>query len=315
MLFDNTINTLLYIAAFVLIWYGSGLIVAAATKFSSRLRLSAFAFSFIFLGLLTSIPEFSVGIQAVADHDAEIFVGNLLGGIVVMFLFIIPVLAVFGKGISLKHELDKKTLIATLAVISAPSLLVLDKKITNIEGALLVVMYIALLYLVERKDGILNRENKELLNSKAYSLKDILTMLVGIGLVFLSSNIIVDKTVYFADVFNVSTFYIGLIIISLGTNLPELSIAIRSVVSGKKEVAMGDYLGSAAVNTILFGVFTLLHNGEVITVDNFFVTFIFIATALGLFYVFFTTKKFISRRNGIALLVIYLLFIIFEFYK
>ena len=315
MLFDNTSNTLLYILAFVIIWYGSGLIVAAATKFSSRLRLSAFAFSFIFLGLLTSIPEFSVGIQAVADHDAEIFVGNLLGGIVVMFLFIIPVLAIFGNGISLKHELDKKTLIATLAVIVTPSILVLDRQITNIEGGFLVVIYVALLYLVERKDGIFNRENKELLNSKAYSLRDILTMLLGIGLVFLSSNIIVDKTVYFADVFNISTFYIGLIIISIGTNLPELSLAVRSVISGKKEVAMGDYLGSAAVNTILFGLFTLLHDGEVITINNFYVTFIFIGSALALFYVFFSTKKFISRNNGIALIGLYLLFVILELYK
>ncbi len=315
MLLDNTINTLLYILSFVGIWYGSGLIVAAATNFSSRLRLSAFAFSFIFLGLLTSIPEFSVGIQAVADNDPEIFVGNLLGGIVVMFLFVIPLLAKFGNGISLKHELDKKMLLATLVVIVSPSIFVLDQKVTNYEGGLLVVFYVILLYMIERKNGVFDKENKQLLNTKAYSLQDILKMLLGIGLVFLSSNIIVDKTVYFADVFNISTFYIGLIIISLGTNIPELSLAIRSVISGKREVAMGDYLGSSAVNTVLFGLFTLLHNGEVITISNFIITFIFIATALGLFYVFFSTKKFISRNNGFVLLGVYVLFIIFELYR
>lgn len=315
MLLENTINTLLYIIAFVVIWYGSGLIVAAATKFSSRLRLSAFAFSFVFLGLLTSIPEFSVGIQAVADGDPEIFVGNLLGGIVVMFLFVIPLLAFFGNGINLKHELDNKTLIATLAVILAPSLMVLDQRVNNYEGGILIILYVALLYFVERKNGIFDRENKQLLSAKAYSLKDIFKMLVGIVLVFVSSNIIVDKTVYFTNVFNISAFYISLIVISLGTNLPELSLAIRSVVSGKKEVAMGDYLGSSAVNTILFGVFTLLHNGEVITISNFFVTFIFIATAVVLFYIFFKTKMYISRNNAIALLGIYVLFVIIELAK
>ncbi len=80
-----------------MIWFGAGLIVTAASKFSQKLKLSPFAFSFVFLGILTSTPEFSVGLQAIADHDAEIFVGNLLGGIVVLFLVVIPMLAVFGK--------------------------------------------------------------------------------------------------------------------------------------------------------------------------------------------------------------------------
>ena len=306
------VNLLLYIISFILIWLGSGLIVSSVSKFTKGLKLSPFIFSFVFLGLLTSTPEFSVGLQAVADHDAIIFVGNLLGGIVVLFLFIIPLLAVFGNGISLKHELDSKTLLATLVVIAAPSLLVLDKRVSNIEGIFLIVLYLILLFFVQRKNGIFDRDNEKLLNVKAYSYKDILKIIVGIGIVFISSSTIVDKTMYFADTFRISAFYISLIVISLGTNLPELSLAIRSVISGKKEVAMGDYMGSAAANTFLFGLFTLLHNGEVLTVSNFIVTFIFILLGLMLFYFFFRTKNFLSRRNGIILLIMYILFLIFE---
>jgi cation:H+ antiporter len=313
MLLENTINTLLYVVSFVTIWYGAGLIVSAATKFSKKLRLSAFAFSFVFLGLLTSIPEFSVGMQAVADNDPEIFIGNLLGGNIVIFLFIIPMLAIFGKGINLKNELDKKTLLAVLGVIVAPAVFVLDNHINAYEGGILIVLYIALLYFVERKNGIFDKDNKELLNAKAYSLQDVIKLILGIGLVFLSSSIIVDKTIYFAGIFNITTFYISLIVIALGTNLPELSLAIRSVLSGRREVAMGDYLGSSAVNTFLFGLFSLLHGREIFTVNNFVITFIFITAALVLFYMFFNTKKFISRNNGFVLLGIYGLFVLFEF--
>lgn len=306
------INIFLYILAFVFIWLGSGLIVSSASKFSSKLRLSPFAFSFVFLGLLTSTPEFSVGLQSVASNKPEIFVGNLLGGIVVLFLVIIPILAVFGNGINLKNELDNKTLLATMGVILAPSLFILDKKMTTLEGAILVGLYIVLLFLVERKNGIFDRKNEQLLNIKAYSYKDILRMLLGIGIVFIASSIIVDKTLYFADLLNISAFYICLFVVALGTDLPELSLAIRSVISGKRAIAMGDYIGAAAASTLMFGVFTLLHGGEVITASNFFITLIFIATALSLFYFFFRTKNYISRANGIFLLSIYLLFIIFE---
>lgn len=305
-------NLFLYGVSFFFIWFGANLIVSSTSKFSRKLRLSPFAFSFVFLGLLTSIPEFSVGLQAVADHRAEIFVGNLLGGIIVLFLVVIPLLAIFGNGISLKGELNNNIMLTTLGVILAPSFAVLDRKVTNPEGIVLIVAYLILLFLVERKNGIFDRDNTQLLNIKAYSYMDILKILIGIGVVFTASNIIVEKTLYFADSFHISAFYISLIIVALGTDLPELSIAVKSVLSGKKDVAMGDYIGAAAASTFLFGLLTLLHNGEVLTINNFLVTFLFIATALSLFYFFFRKKQFLSRSNGFVLLGVYFLFLIFE---
>lgn len=306
------VNILLYIIAFFFIWFGAGLIVASVSKFSAKLKLSPFAFSFVFLGILTSIPEFSVGLQAVATRNPEIFVGNLLGGIIVIFLVVIPILAVFGNGINLRQELSNKTLLATLGIILAPSLFILDKKITILEGILFVIFYIVLIFFVERKNGIFDSNNKQLFNIKAYSYKDILKILAGIGIVFISSSMIVDKTIYFANLFNISAFYISLFVIALGTNLPELSLAVRSVISKKREIAMGDYMGSAAANTLLFGVFTLLHGGEVLTVNNFIITFLFIITALSLFYFFLRTKKYISRGNGLLMLGVYAIFVIVE---
>lgn len=306
------INMLLYIISFICLWYGAGLIVTAASKFSQKLKLAPFTFSFVFLGILTSTPEFSVGLQAVANQDAEIFIGNLLGGIVVLFLVVIPLLAVFGKGINLKHELTHKHLLLTMGVILLPALLTLDKRVTNMEGLIMIVSYLCLLYIIQRRNGIFDKRNEKLLNIKAYSYMDFLRIILGLGIVFVSSNLIVDNTMYFADIFNISAFYIGLFVIALGTDLPELTLALRSVISGKRELAMGDYIGAAAVSTFLFGIFTLLHNGEVITISNFFITFIFIATALVLFYFFSITKNYISRYNGLFLLAIYVLFIVLE---
>ncbi len=308
-------NLLLYIASFLLIWFGSGLIVNSAGKFSTRLKLSPFIFSFAFLGLLTSTPEFSVGLQSVAENDPEIFVGNLLGGIIVLFLLVIPVLAILGKGINLKHELDNRNTLASLGVILAPSIFILDKKLTSLEGAIMIILYLTLIFMIQRKNGFFDSENSKLLEIKSYSYKDFLKVFLGIGLVFISSGIIVDKTMYFAGLFNIAAFYIGLIVVSLGTNMPEMSLAVRSVIENKKDIAMGDYLGSAAANTLLFGIFTLLSGSEVLTVNNFFLTFIFVGSSLMLFYYFSYSKKYISRNNGFALLGIYIFFVALELMK
>ena len=307
------LNTLIYALAFIAIWLGSGLIVESTSRFSHKLRLSSFAFSFIFLGLLTSTPEFSVGLQAVADNNPGIFVGNLLGGVVILFLLVIPLLAVLGNGVNLKHELNNDTLIIALLVIAAPSFLVLDGKITNIEGLILIAMYSALIFLVERRHGIFDNSNAKLFSVKSYSYKDIIKIMLGFAALFISSSVIVDKTAYFADFFNISTFFLGLIIVSLGTNMPEISIAIRSAIERKKDLAMGDYLGSAAANTVFFGIFTLLSGGGVLTADNFIVTFIFIAAALCGFYILSYKQKYISRRNGAILILMYIVFVVVEF--
>ncbi len=307
------INILIYVFSFLLIWLGSGLIVSSATKFSHKLRLSPFAFSFVFLGILTSIPEFSVGLQSVTDNTPQIFVGNLLGGILVLFLIIIPLLAVFGKGVSLKHELDNMTLLTTLITILAPSAFILDGKITIFEGIVLIIFYFIILFLVQRKNGIFDKDNSQLLNIKAYSYKDFLKILMGIGIVFFASNLLVEKTIYFANIFNTPSFYISLFIVAIGTDLPELSLAMRSVISGNKEIAMGDYIGAASASTLLFGLFTLLNGGEILTISNFMITFIFTLIALTIFYYFFRTKNYISKNQGIFLLCIYILFIITEF--
>lgn len=308
-------NILLYLASFVAIWMGAGLIIGSVDKIARRLKLTQFVISFFLLGLLTSVPEFAVSFNSVAAHNPEIFVGTLLGGVVVIFLLIIPILAVLGKGIKVNHSLSPKHLAMVLAVTAAPGLMVLDRKVTNFEGLLLIGFYLILFYVMQRRHGIFDKSETEVLSIKAYSLLDLLKVVLGIGIVFISSNYIVEQTISFSEIFKIPVFYISLIVLALGTNLPELSLAVRGITSGKQDIAFGDYLGSAAANTLLFGFFTLLNDGEVITVNNFSVTFIFMVLGLGIFYYFSRTEKAISVREGAILISLYAMFIVYELGK
>jgi cation:H+ antiporter len=303
---------ILYILSFVAIWFGAGLIIKSVDKIAHKLRLSSFAISFFILGLLTSIPETAVSINAVIDHNPGVFVGTFLGGTVVIFLLIIPILAILGKGVKLNHDLDTKNLVGLLAVIAAPGLVVIDHRVTNLEGMLLILSYAVIFYFIQRKHGVLEENNTEILSTKSYSFLDLARVAAGIGIVFVSSRFIVDQTLFFANILNIPAFYISLIVLSIGTNIPEISLAVRAVRSGKKDIAFGDYLGSAAANTLLFGIFTLVNDGEVFTFDSFIITFLFIVSGLGLFYNFARSKEDISKKEGMILLGIYVIFILFE---
>ncbi len=217
-----------FLGSFVMIWYGAGKVISSADKFAHRLKVSTFAFSFLVLGLFTSLPEFGVGLTSIAENKPDIFVGNLIGGIPVLFLFIIPLLAIFGKGLRLNHRITKINLIFSFVVILAPSFFAIDAKITIFEAIILIVLYLFLLFFIQKDRGILEN-GASLLETRSYSMKDILNIIFGVGLVFVASHYIVEGAIYFGGLLNISTFFISLILVSLGTNLPELTLAIKAI--------------------------------------------------------------------------------------
>ncbi len=294
----------IYILSFVAIWFGSGFIISSLGSVAKNIRITPFALSFFVLGILTSIPELAVGLTAVNKQDTPIFVGNLIGGIPVIFLFVIPVLALFGNGIKLTHTLSKKSLLYTLLVIVAPSLMALDGTISTIEGVFLVAAYLSLFLVIDLKSHDKVRKVKS-----SFNLRQIAKLIFGAFLVFLSSQTIVSKTLYFSSLLHLSPFVVSILALSFGTNLPELSLAVRSVLSGKKEIALGDYLGSAAANTLLFGIFTIVATGEVVPSHDFSITFLFLLVGILSFYVVTVYKRQLSRPVALLLLSSYLAFV------
>ena len=286
--------------------------MTSVDRLAHKLNLSSFAVSFFLLGILTSVPEISVGINSLIDKKPEIFVGNLIGGVAVLFLLIIPILAVFGGGVKLAHQLEGDKLLFALIVILAPSVFALDGKISFGEGLFSLFHYAFLVYIIEKRKGILERIKDNFIDNKNQVINDLVKIIGGVVVVFFVSKFIVDTTIYFSNLFQISPFLISLVIVSIGTNLPEFSLVIRALLLQKKEVAFGDYLGSAAANTLVFGLLVLLNKGDVIVPNNFFQTFIFIAGGLMLFYIFSRSKQDISRVEWLILLLAYGAFLIFE---
>lgn len=309
---------LLCILAFVGLWYGSGLIVEAVKRLAKRLNIPSFAFSFFVLGTLTSIPELAVGINAISENKPEIFVGTYLGGVVVTFLLVIPVMAIMYKRVHVRKHLSGGNLLVVLGIIAAPAILTLDQTITNPEGFIMIVLYITLFYIVKTRNNMLQRVGRMV--QKATKHHDVkqnmaLRLVIGVALVFMCSRFVVAQTIYFSEAFSVSAFVLSLLALSLGTNLPEIALAFRSLTSKAEDVAIGDYIGSAAANTLLFGIFTLINNGEVITGKSFFIPWLFIVASLMAFFFMTRGKSDLTRKEGYFLVSMYLLFIATEIYS
>ncbi len=306
------IKAVFYPLSFIVLWYSSGIIISIVERFAKRLNLSSFAFSFFVLGILTSIPETSIGINSVINKTPDVFIGNLIGASLMFFVFIIPLLAVFGRGVKMLHQLSENDMIFSLLVVGAPIFLIADNLLTRTEGVFLIIIYGILFYFIEKKKGLMSLVKDVSQIKDKPMIEDWIYLIVAVLVTFLTSRFIVSTTIDIANFLKVSSFVISIIFLPIGSNLPELSLALKSVLMGKKEVALGDYLGSAAANTLLFGILTLLNGTRINILSYSLRTLIAYLIGLGLFFIFSKSKKEISSYEGKILLLVYLLFVLME---
>ncbi len=307
-------HLLIYTLSFSGIWIGSGLAIGSIERLSKLLKVSSFAISFIVLGLFTSISEFSVGVNSIIENDPEIYVGNLIGASIVIFMLIIPLLAITGNKIKISPELQGYNLPASLVVIALPVILAMDGKIGRTDAIITLVLFAFLLISIQTRRGLYEKIKSMNANSGTKVGMELLRILFGLAVIFIASKFVVEQTLYFSELLEVSPFLISLLVISIGTNIPELSFVLRSAFMKSNQVAFGDYVGSASFNTFFLGALTLVYGEPVYLTNSYLVSLLFLVGGLIMFYYFARTKNSISRLEGFILLLVYLLFLFVEFY-
>lgn len=306
------VNLLVYLISFVGIWVGAGLSLGAVEKLSKSWRVSSFAVSFLILGFFTSASELSVGINSVLGNDPEIFVGNLIGATIVIFMLVVPLLAIVGKQIAIRKEFRGNNLLMSLAVIASPVLLTIDGIINRTDSLFAIGLFVILAASIQKEKGLLEKIRDKSFLGKRGGWREILKVILGLAMIFVASKFVVEQTVYFSQIFNISPFLIGLLLISVGTNIPELSFVFRSLFMKNNDAAFGDYVGSAAFNTLFFGVLSLWYGKPIYLTNSYVVSLAYLLVGLVMFYIFAKSKNTISRLEGLALLVVYVAFLLTE---
>jgi len=307
-------HLIIYTLSFIGIWIGSGLAIGSVERLSKILRVSSFAVSFLVLGFFTSVSEFSVGVNSILENDPEIYVGNLIGASIVIFMLIIPLLAITGNNIKITTEFRGFNLPASLVVVALPVILAMDGRIGRTDSLIALSLFGFLVIAIQTKRGLLEKIKKINSRSGIKVGKELLRIVFGVATIFIASRFVVEQTMYFSNILQLSPFVISLLVIGIGTNIPELSFVVRSAFMRSNQVAFGDYVGSASFNTFLMGILTIFYGKPVLLTNSYVVSLLFLVVGLFAFYYFARTKNSISRLEGIILLFLYILFVVVEIF-
>lgn len=273
----------------------------------------------LILGFLTTLPELIVGFNAIKQGIPGVSLGNLLGGLMVILGLVLGVGILFNE--QMKDARQSGILWHNLVFIFLPFVMALKGYICWLDGVAILTVYLSLILSIyycnkdisyhETHHLVLGKSLKEVENK----LRPWLMVLIGIISVLAASKLIVEVAEIFLLRWGFEEVLVGLIIFSLGTNLPELIVAIKAGLSKNGGIALNHVLGSAAANVLILGILSLFTTFKIILNFNFWITLIGVAFLLIMFGWFYTRQRRLSRLEGLIFLIIYLLFVVAQFFK
>lgn len=303
------LNIISFIIACILMWIAAGLIINGVENLAKGIRVNSFVVSFLVLGIVTSVTEMSVGINAIILKTPEVFAGNLIGASFVLVLFVIPLLVILHKGVQFHPNFNAEKTLFFLILILASALVTLDGVMSIFDAILLMLMFGFFFYFFQHFKKVEQELETKKINTKALLINSF-KILLGAVIVYFSSETLVEKTIYFATLMHAPTFLVSLFVLSIGTNVPELAIAVNSLAQKKPEIAMGDFVGSAAFNVFLLGLFSLVSGSFTLDTNHFGMMLPIVAFGFLLFFSFSKSRNKLSFWEGVAILIVYLTYML-----
>jgi cation:H+ antiporter len=236
------------IGAVVLAAAGGEAFLKAILAAAAHLRVPAAVVATTLAAFATSSPELTVSTVAALSGHPEIGLGDALGSNVVNIALIFGLALLFGPIRSSREEFGRDYLLA-LAVPLVTALMVLDGGIARWEGLVLLAMFAGWLGWVLH--ATLRRRDAGLLPTTAPGLGLWATLGLGVaGLVALiaAGRLFVLGATGIAASFAIDAYVIGVLVVAVGTSLPELVTVLFSRLRGHEEVGVGTLIGSNLFN-------------------------------------------------------------------
>lgn len=244
------ITILLLIAGLVILTFGADFLVKGASSLAGSLGISPLVIGLTVVAFGTSAPEMSVSVSSAFKGSAEIAVGNVVGSNICNVLLILGLSAIAASLVVQKQlvKFDIPIMIyASLIVL----LMSIDGQISRIDGVLLfagIVAYTVFLIREARREGVAVVEGADDIEPPQPLWKNAILIIVGLAMLVLGSQWLVDGAVAIAKYFGLSELVIGLTIVAVGTSLPELATSVMASLKGERDIAVGNILGSNIFN-------------------------------------------------------------------
>ena len=316
---------IVFLIGMLLLVKGSDFLVDSSSTVAKNFGVSEMVIGLTLVSIGTSLPEFVTSVLASFEGHGGIAIGDVVGSNVCNIAMVVGISSIFYP-ITLKDRRSSRIfngfyrdyyimIIASILLF----ILSLDGRLGMMEGVFLLIFFLLYMYLIVREERsgrsrvfdqaseyvIEEEKDKE---KKLKMLKTFFVFLISLFAVLSGAKLTVDGAVSLAAIFGISEEIIAMILIAIGTSLPELAVSFSSAKNGKGELAIGNIVGSNTFNILLVIGSSSIINTIFVSKGTIFVAFPFMILVALLLFLFVRDQK-IERYEGLILFSIYIIFI------
>ena len=239
----------------VLLAWGAERFVDGASALSHNLGVEPLMIGVLVMGFGTSLPELLVSLFASLTGNSGLALGNAYGSNI-LNIGVVLALAALLSPVTVRNNVVKRELPLLLVATAITAYVVSDMRLARAEALVLLVLFVALLlYLswdalrrgADRGDAGPEGEP----GGPALSLgKSIGYLVFGLAVIALSSAALVWGARGIVSDLGVSEAVVAVMVLALGTSIPELVVIVVAARRGKHALAFGNVIGSNLFNTL-----------------------------------------------------------------
>ncbi len=302
---------LLLIAGFVLLIKGADFFVEGSSDVARLFKIPSVVIGLTIVAAGTSAPEAAVSITAGLAGNNDIALNNVIGSNMFNLLVVVGVCAAIKMFVA-DEIIFKRDLPICIGLTALLTIFLFDGSLGLVDGIVLLVLfvaYIAMTVVIALKGRDKNQPEEEQKQRKWYL--SLLFIAGGLAGVIFGGDLVVDSASKIAVSLGMSEALVGLTIVALGTSLPELVTSATAARKGDSGMALGNVVGSNIFNLLLIlgssSVLSPIGTNPNTMIDMLFclgvTIFTFVAIAL--------CKKKVNRPVGIAMVLLYIAYMIF----
>lgn len=302
---------ILLIIGFILIVKFSDILVDAACSVAHNLKIPKVVIALTIMAFGTCAPEIAISFKSISAGNGSMALSNVVGSCIINVLMIIGLAAIISP-IKVKNDTINKempllcliTLIFSILVLDSTLVKALPQTITRFDGIILLLLFMIFIFYLY--NIIKENKNKSKTKPKYNMIKSIILVIISIFVVAKSSDLIVDNAVIIANNLNVSHKIITMVIIVIGTSLPELTMTVRSAKKHEFDIALGNIIGTNIFNICIVLGLPLTIYGDVPITDFGIIDFAILFTSVIVLYIFAKTDKKLNKTEGIVMFLIFI---------
>lgn len=305
------------ITGLIAIIVGADFLVKGSSSMAKKLGVSDFAIGLTIVAIGTSTPELFVSIVSAIKENGDLLLGNLLGSNISNILLILGASALIFP-LTVRNRTLWKEIPFIFFLTALVGFLLNDsghlKNLDRAGGLILITFFIIFLYYVYTisKNDDAKIDDLETERWRLITLK----IVGGLAGLILGARWLVSGTVSLAQTFHVTESLVGITITAIGTSVPELATSITAALKRKRDLAIGNIIGSNIFNlSLILGIAAVI---KPISFSNnlLFDLYLSLGVTMVLFAAMFIGKKYtLEKWQGFVLILFYLAYLTFVFLR